>query len=170
MGNDRVDFFNFYLGGNKNPDQIKFSQNERSNIFSELVSNLKRYKGEKQSFTVAKNTWIKCIKTSVDSEYFLYDIGANEDSFNEDSPVPPDLLASWFYPHNDKRLNNLSDNKTLLRGKDFINEDEKKDYFSETIQLGKKYYYVLKELGNLRKKIFIVNLLWWIGNDVLKLE
>lgn len=173
MGNDKFDLFNFYQGNSKQSNRKKFSKDRRSNIFSELVSNLKKYKGEKQSLTVAQNTWIKCITSSISKTgYFLYNIEVNKETFDENAKVPPNLLASWFYPKNrDERLNKISSNRRLLQGKDYLNVNEKKFYFSETIILGKEYY-VLKKLGNMQNnnKKFIVNLLWWIGNDVLKLD
>ena len=170
MWNDKFDLFNFYDGIHSSPERIKLSKVDRRNIFSELVSNLKKYKGEKQSLAVAQKTWIECITSSI-SKYFLYNIEANKESFDENAKVPPNLLASWFYRKNrDERLNKISSNRRLLQGKDFLNVNEKNFYFSKTIILGKEYY-VLKKLGKMKNnRKFIVNLLWWIGNDVLKLD
>ncbi len=120
-----MDEFIFYQ--NNKREEVKFLEKDRRNSFSDLVSNLKKTKDEKISLDVAKKTWIECLYTPIKikkSEYYLYDMEANEGVFDEDANVnPPTLLASWFYyGQKDERLNNLSSNKSLLVGKKYYEE------------------------------------------------
>lgn len=174
-----MDEFIFYQ--NNKQKKVKFLEKDRRNSFSDLVSNLKKTKDEKISLDVAKKTWIECLYTPIKikkSEYYLYDMKANEGVFDEDANVnPTTLLASWFYyGQKDERLNDLSSNKSLLVGKNFYeeynNRDLEKDYFLDTMSIFGTEYYVFRKLGDLGNdnKSFIVNLLWWIGNNVLKLD
>ena len=151
-----MDEFFFYTGfyQKEKPKKVTFLAKDRSKIFSDLVSNLKKSKGEISSLDVAKKTWIECLSTPIQiekSDYSLYNMKANQGVFDKKANVKyPNLLASWFYyDQKDKRLNNLSGNKPLLVGIDYNNDYNdpylEKDYFLDTTSIfGKKYYVYIK--------------------------